>query len=97
MNKNNESLSLDDMIARLNVVTTDFIFSKHQCRHRAIAIAQILTAICQHKELMFFPEQQQVYFKMLKVWKALAYDVQKPEQQTSDTHSEPQHSISVMH
>lgn len=96
MKNKNESLSLDDMIARLNIVTTDFIFSKHQCRHRTIAIAQILSAICQHKELMFFPEQQKVYCKMLKVWKTLAYDISVAEQQ-DHTRQSDHSSISVVH
>ena len=96
MKNKNESLSLDDMIARLNIVTTDFIFSKHQCRHRTIAIAQILNAICQHKELIFFPEQQRVYCKMLKVWKALAYDISRAEQQ-DHTKQPDRQSISAVH
>ena len=74
-----DSTSLDNMIAHLNMMTTDFIFSRHQCRHRAIAIATQLNDICHHSELAFFPEQQVVYFKMLKVWQALAYDVANSE------------------
>lgn len=75
----NNNIPLDNLIAKLNLMTTDFIFSRHQCRHRAMAIAEILDEICQHIELSFFPEQQNIYFKMLKVWQALAYDVANAE------------------
>jgi len=84
MNTSNTSTSLDNMIAQLNIMTTDFIFSQHQCKHRAMAIANQLHRICQHMELVFFPDQQIVYFKMLKVWKALAYDVARTEQPESE-------------
>jgi len=72
MNTIDNTLSLDDLIAKLNILTTDFIFSKQQCRHRVCSISSVLRLICEHKELVFFPEQQIVYCKMLKVWQALA-------------------------
>ena len=84
MNNINSTVSLDDLIAKLNILTTDFIFSKSQCRHRACSIASVLRLICEHKELVFFPEQQVVYCKMLKVWQALAHDVPKHEQLQED-------------
>lgn len=92
----NSSNPLDSMIAQLNIMTTDFIFSKHQCRHRVIAIADKLQSICQHPELAFFPDQQIVYFKMLKVWKALAFDAANTEheeqaQKTEHLRSVPMH------
>jgi len=74
MNLDNTDPTLDQLIAKLNLLTTDFIFSQHQCVHKTIAIAQQLQKICQHQELLFFPEQQKIYYKMLKVWKALAYE-----------------------
>ena len=80
MNNINSIPTLDDLIAKLNILTTDFIFSKHQCRHRACSISSVLRLICEHKELVFFPEQQVVYCKMLKVWQALAHEVPKHEQ-----------------
>ena len=80
MNTIDNTLSLDDLIAKLNILTTDFIFSKQQCRHRVCSISSLLRLICEHKELVFFPEQQIVYCKMLKVWQALAHEVPKNEQ-----------------
>ena len=64
--------SLDSLIAHLNIMTTDFIFSGHTCRGKASAIVNQLQDICQHIESMFFPEQRMVYYKMLKVWQSLA-------------------------
>lgn len=96
MNTQNSAYSLDDMIAKLNLMTTDFIFSKNPCHHRACTIAKILQHICQHKELAFFPEQQVVYCKMLQVWQALAHEVPKSEQSKQ---AEPalQQGITAMH
>ncbi len=91
----NTSNPLDNMIAQLNIMTTDFIFSKHQCRHRAIAIADKLQEICQHSELSFFPDQQIVYFKMLKVWKALAFDVANTEHEEQSQKTEHLRSVSM--
>jgi len=95
MNLSNSSSSLDNLIAQLNIMTTDFIFSRHPCRHRAIAIAHKLQQICHHMELSFFPEQQQVYCKMLKVWKALAYDENKNTPEESTKKTEPNRSVSM--
>ena len=92
----NNNISLDNLIAKLNLMTTDFIFSGHQCRHRAMAIAGTLDEICQHIELSFFPEQQNVYFKMLKVWQALAYDVANTEKHEQEQKTEPTGSA-MMH
>lgn len=95
MNTNHTPTSLDSMIAQLNIMTTDFIFSQHQCKHRAMAIANQLHDICQHMELLFFPDQQTVYCKMLKVWKALAYDVSKSEQEEQAKKTEHTRSVSM--
>ena len=80
MNNFDSTPSLDELIAKLNILTTDFIFSKHQCRYRACSISNLLRHICEHKELVFFPEQQVIYCKMLQVWQALAHEVPNKEQ-----------------
>jgi len=75
--------SLDSLVAKFNLMTTDFIFSKHQCIHKTIAIAEQLQKICHHPELPFFPEQQSIYLKMHKVWKALAFELSTTSKEKS--------------
>jgi len=94
--KNNQlNTSLDHLTAQLNVMTTDVIFSQHHCVHKAIAIAQQLKKICSHPELGFFPEQQKIYFKMLKVWKTLAYDESSANHEHSSEQKQPSQSQAI--
>jgi hypothetical protein len=95
MNTHKKDTSLDSLIAQLNMMTTDFIFSGHTCQARASAIAHKLYEICQHIELTFFPEQQVVYFKMLKVWQSLAKSSMQNPQENSQTESEVPSPASV--
>jgi len=68
---NNHPDSLDFQIAQLNIMITEFIMRDHHCYTLAQAICTRLTNICQHVEIAFFPQQQIVYLKMLKVWQAI--------------------------
>ena len=69
--RNNHSDSLDSQIARLNIMTTEFMLRDYQCYTLTQAICRQLTIICQHPEIDFFPQQQMVYLKMMKVWQAI--------------------------
>lgn len=68
---NNHPNSLDFEIAQLNILMTEFIMRDQHCYTLAQAICTHLTNICQHLEIAFFPQQQRVYLKMLKVWQAI--------------------------
>lgn len=68
---NNHPESLDFEIAQLNIMMTEFVIRDHHCYTLAQAICTRLTNICQHVEIDFFPQQQRVYLKMLKVWQAI--------------------------
>ena len=67
----NNSDSLDFQIAQLNIMITEFIVRDHHCYTLAEEICKRITTICQHVEITFFPQQQRVYLKMLKVWQAI--------------------------
>ena len=93
MIKNNSSL--DTQIAQLNILTTEFMMRDHHCVPLAKSIRDTLEVICQHVEIAFFPQQQQVYLKMLSLWNAVCYSTQKEkvvnrhEKQGSDKKNEP--------
>jgi len=88
----NNTRSLDSLIAELNMLTTDFIFNKRQCIHKATEIVNQLNEICHHIELAFFPEQQTIYLKMLKVWQSVSSQVQQSiKENEMETPSIPVH------
>ena len=78
----NNSDSLDFQIAQLNIMITEFMMRDHHCYVLTQEICKRLTTICQHVEIIFFPHQQTVYLKMLKVWQVINHSSNNSNRET---------------
>ena len=73
---------LDSLQAGLLILVTQYTLEPCQCTGNAIR--QRLQELCEHTEMIFFPEQHLVYSKMLKLWNAKTY--KKPTMPDSIRH-----------